>query len=167
MFCTHCGRQNPDDANFCYFCGTTMNKDTPSPAETIILNEEPVAQELTATVPVKEERIEGTPVNKDNKKGLAITGLVFSIVGLCISVLCCIYFGSMILGVACCAAGIVLCAISMKSQAAATIAVTGLIIGIVGVIIGILMLLFFLSMLSLEGMPFSVFDQFLEEFMYY
>lgn len=166
MFCIKCGKQNPDNANFCHFCGTAIEKDPPSPVESVTPNEEPAVETEEPVVAHPSVHTDASQPPKDGKRALAITGLVFSIVGLTVSVMCCVFFGSMIIGIACCAIGIVLCAISIKGYDSATIAVTGLIIGIIGVIIGITMLIFFLAIFATDAISFSVFEEFIEEFMY-
>ena len=166
MFCINCGKQNPDNANFCYFCGTALEKDIPSPVEPVMLDAEPTTE---TEEPIEMNSTTGNAVpspQQDGKRAMAITGLVFSVVGLAISVLCCVFFGSMIIGIACSAIGIVLCAISVKGHDAATIAITGLIIGIIGVIIGVIMLVFFLAILATDAISFSFFEDIIEEFIY-
>lgn len=166
MFCVNCGKQNPDNANYCHFCGTAIEKELPSPVEPDILHAEPTIKTDAPTTGNTALYTDSVHSQKDGKRALAITGLVFSIIGLAISVICCAFFGSMIIGIACSAIGIVLCAISVKSQNAATIAITGLIIGIIGAIIGIIMLVFFFAIFATDAISFSSFENFIEEFMY-
>ena len=166
MYCINCGKYNPEEANYCYHCGLAMNKEVPSPAN--LRQESDGSIEESDIAPMPECSNSNTAESKkpNGRKGLAITGMVFSIVGLAISVMCCVYFGSMLLGIACSAVGIILCALSAKNTDAVSIAVTGLIIGIIGVIIGVIMLVFLLAMLTSDTASMSFFDEFIEYFLY-
>ena len=165
MYCTSCGKANPDEANFCYSCGASLSI-IPSPDKADVLNDQ-TTEESPEVVSSFDTAPKTPEEKKDHKKGLAIAGLVFSCVGLGISVLCCFYFGSMLLGIPLCVAGITMCSVSLKSKSATTIAVTGLIIGIVGTIIGLLMMIFLLSVLALDGAIAAFFNQIIDEFLYH
>ncbi len=156
MYCSQCGKQNPDNINFCQYCGTPVLHAIPSPAP--VIAEQPIeAPILSATV---ENQSYNISTEKDGKKGLAIIGLVLSCIGLGISVILCFY-GGMMLGIPLCIAGTILSAVSIKSMTAKSVALTGLIVGIVGVVIGFFMMIFFFA--ALEGN--SEFAYYFEKFM--
>ncbi len=151
MFCSQCGKQNPDNINFCQYCGTPVIHATPSPAPEI--DEHPIE----TTIPKPNESLD-----KDGKKGLAIAGLVLSCVGLGISVILCI-FGGMMMGIPLCVAGIILSAVNVKSASSKAVALTGLIVGIVGVVIGFLMMICFIAALEGNSEIAYYFEEFMEE----
>ncbi len=151
MFCSQCGKQNPDDINFCQHCGTPVVHTTPSPA--LAVDEQPI--ETTTQNP-------NTSLEENGKKGLAIAGLILSCSGLGISVILC-FFGGMMMGIPLCIAGIILSAVNMKNTSSKAVALTGLIIGIVGVVIGFLMMICFFAALEGNSEIAYFFEEFMEE----
>ncbi len=162
MYCSQCGKQTPDNINFCQYCGTPVLHSTPSPAP--VIAEQPIeAPILSAMI---EDRPNGISTEKDGKKGLGIIGLVLSCVGLGISVILCFY-GGMMLGIPLCIAGIILSAVSIKSISTKAVAMTGLIVGIVGVAIGFFMMRCFFAALEGNSEIAYYFKEFMEQFFDY
>ncbi len=155
MFCSQCGKKNPDNINYCQYCGTPVICAFPSPA--------PKVDERLIETAVLNPSV---PVEKNGKKGLAIAGLILSCVGLGISVICCI-FGGMMMGIPLCVAGIILSAVNMKCDSSKAVALSGLIIGIVGVVIGFLMMICFFAALEGNSEIVYYFEEFIEEILGY
>ncbi len=142
MFCPQCGKQNSDHANFCENCGSPIFHPTPSPVSDI-----PSVEPVETMIDDQITDTAAADLVKDNKKGLAIIGLVLSCVGLGISAIF-YMLGGMMLGIPLCVAGVILSAVSMKSVSSKALSITAFLVGIVGVVIGLLMMLAFFTMLD-------------------
>lgn len=149
MFCSQCGKQNSDQANFCQYCGSAMMGPSPSPVG-----------QVSVIDPVVVSQAEHDEAK--SKNGLAIIGLIAACIGLGLSVVF-YMIGGMLMGIPLCVAGIVLSAISLKRAASKALSITGLIIGIVGAVLGFFMMLVFFALLD-NGWSFAYFiEEMLEE----
>lgn len=75
MFCHNCGRQLPEDARFCSYCGTDLGELTEFRAKAA--ESVPRRQEQPAGVPLFQD--EQPPVKKKSKKGLVI-GIIAALI---------------------------------------------------------------------------------------
>ncbi len=78
MICKKCGGNNPDDANFCLFCGTGLGEKHSSLQEDERNTLPPVPSEQYASNQVYRPETEGKPPKK--RKGLVITGILVAVV---------------------------------------------------------------------------------------
>lgn len=78
MICKKCGGNNPDDANFCLFCGTGLGEKHSSLQEDGRNTLPPVPSEQYASNQVYRPETEGKPPKK--RKGLVITGILVAVV---------------------------------------------------------------------------------------
>jgi hypothetical protein len=77
MYCTKCGAQNPDGANFCQNCGgqlITTTSPTPTPTTTSIPTPQPTPVSPVAQVPPAAQVARKT-------SGMAVAALVLGIIG--------------------------------------------------------------------------------------
>lgn len=144
MFCKNCGKENADSAEFCAGCGSLLKPEvTPDNISVETATSEAVAE-----------------VN-DPGKVFGLLGLIFGIVGLAVSCLCC-FCGiiSLIMqcGFSCVSiAGIILSAIGKKKSKAAGInnkfANIGLILSIIALAVFLIFIIYYiLSILLGFGM---------------
>ena len=77
MYCTHCGKEIPDDSKFCIFCGSTVEV----PNATQSNNLARPAEQTPVTHPVSESQTVSTaPKTKKHISPLVIVGIVVVIV---------------------------------------------------------------------------------------
>lgn len=69
MFCSQCGKPVSDDAKFCVFCGTAIEKE--------VARENTYVQPVYVP-PVYEQQLYGKPVEEPKKKGGYVTSIVLS-----------------------------------------------------------------------------------------
>ena len=64
-YCTNCGHQNPDVANFCSQCGSALEKPSQRPAE------ETRSGDTTRTMPAMSEEREGSGLSDDEEEAVS------------------------------------------------------------------------------------------------
>jgi hypothetical protein len=113
MFCSNCGKENPDNAKFCASCGTPFTG-TPNPQ-----NAAPPQPQYTPPPP--QPQYTAQPVAAQHTSGMAIASLILSIVGFSL-------FGIIFGGIALGQIG------KNPNLSGKGLAIAGLIIGIIGFI---------------------------------
>lgn len=83
MYCNRCGKEIPDDAQFCQYCGSPVKPLSQSPAASEPVKESAPSGSSTLLKP----KIQSTPPKSPSRKGEKTSGKIFIISGLVIMAL--------------------------------------------------------------------------------
>jgi hypothetical protein len=129
MYCSKCGTQNPESAQFCVKCGQQLLQATPPPVAAPI--------DVPASAPQSAARLQPSEETR-HTSGLAIASLVLGILGVSLLAL---IFGAIALN-----------AIGKNPNLSGKgLAIAGLVLGIVGMLIGVIVVIALIFSISLAG----------------